>query len=237
MFVRNIFIAGVSSGIGRVLAEEHIRQGDYVYAVGRSEPKSLLSHPNLSFFPMDLSDADLVRDDLSDFVNKRNFDRAILSAGSYSDMHNMIDFTLERMRETMNINVWAHKHIIDALMAHTHTQQVVAFGASPATFVRKGLGDYAISKAALTTMIQLYAEEFPHVHFSTIAPVLIQTPTLSALLQSANSSRYPVIQEIRDSLILPLGQAIPKLMDALEEVKRIKSGSFVEMKKLGKGHY
>jgi len=235
--MKTVFITGVSSGIGRVLAEEHIRRGDYVFAVGRHEPKSLLSHPNLSFMPLDISNADLVRSDLSEFVIGRTFDRAVLNAAVYPEMHNITDLTLEEMRNTMNLNVWSQKHTIDALLSHTQTQQIIALSASPALFYRKGMGSYAISKSALNTLIQLYAEEFPHVHFSALAPVLIQTPTFSAFLQSENSKRYAVTQEIRDSLILPLAQAIPKLMDAFEEVKRSKSGSFIEMKKLGQKSY
>ncbi len=230
--MRTVLIAGVSSGIGRALAEEHIRRGDHVFGVGRHECKSLLSHPHFTFLPLDLSDADMVRDAMRMHIVGRTFDRAILSAAVYPEMRNLIDTTLEEMRRTMDINVWAHKHLIDALLAHTQTEHIVAFSASPARFNRKGLAAYAISKATLNTLIELYAKEFPFVHFSALAPELIQTPTLNAFLRADNSKRYSATQEIRDSLMLPLAQAIPRLMDAIEKTKRIKSGSFVEMKKL-----
>jgi NAD(P)-dependent dehydrogenase (short-subunit alcohol dehydrogenase family) len=230
--MKTVFIAGVSSGIGQALAIEHIRRGDFVCAVGRHESKLLISHPNFSFMPIDFSDADMVRDALRELVYKRNFDRAILSAAMYPEMRDMTDTTLEEMRAVMNTNVWAQKHAIDALLTHTQTDQIVALSASPAFFTHQGFGAYAIAKAALNTLIQLYAEEFPFVHFSAIAPELIQTPTFSVFLKEANSVRYPAIQKIRDSVILPLDQATPKLMDAFEKVKRFKSGSFVEMKKL-----
>jgi NAD(P)-dependent dehydrogenase (short-subunit alcohol dehydrogenase family) len=234
--MKTIFISGVSSGIGRVLAEEHIRQGDYVFAIGRHEPKSLLSHPNLSFMPLDISDTDMVREDLREFIINRTFDRAILNASTYPKMHNMIDLTLEEMRNTMNLNVWAHKQTIDALLSHTQTQQIVALSASPSLFYHKGMGSYAVSKAALNTLIQIYAQEYSGVHFSALAPLLIQTPTLSTFLQSDNAKRYPITQEIRDSVVLPLEQAVPRLMDAFEEISRLKSGSFVEMKRLSYGN-
>jgi NAD(P)-dependent dehydrogenase (short-subunit alcohol dehydrogenase family) len=117
-------------------------------------------------------------------------------------------------------------------LTHTQTDQIVALSASPVFFSHQGFGAYAIAKAALNAMIQLYAEEFPFVHFSAIAPELIQTPTFSAFLKEADFVRYPALQKIRDSVMLPLDQAAPKLMDAFEKVKRLKSGSFIEMKKL-----
>ena len=235
--MKTIFISGAGSGIGLALAEAYIRQGESVFAVGRHEPKSLLSHPNLTFVPLDLEDADLVRDSLRPFIQGRTFDQVILNAGIYPDMQSMVDITLEELRRTIDLNAWAHKHTIDALLSHTKTRQIVALSASPSFFHRKGMGTFALSKTILNTLIQLYAEEFPHVHFSALAPVLIQTPTFSAFLQSENSRRYPVIQEIRDSIIYPADQGAAKLIDAMEEIKRLKSGSFVEMKKLGLGYY
>lgn len=232
--MKTVFIAGVSSGIGRGLAEEHLRRGDTVYAVGQHEAKPLTSHPRFHFMSIDLYDADMVRDTLRTFVVGRQFDRMVLNAAIYPDMRNMVDTTLDTLRYVMNANVWAHKHIIDAILSHTQTEQIVALSASPILFNHPGMGAYALSKAALNTLIELYAKEFPYVHFSAIAPELIQTPTFSAFLQEGNSERYPVIQRIRDSHILPLNQGIPKLLDAFEKVKRIKSGSFIEMKKLAR---
>ena len=232
--MKSIFIAGVSSGIGRGLTEEHLRRGDTVYAAGQHEAKALTSHPRFHFIPVDLYDADMIRDTLRTFVLGRQFDRVVLNAAIYPDMRNIIDTTLDTMHYVMNANVWAHKHIIDAVLSHAQVEQIVALSASPALFNHPGMGAYAISKAALNTLIELYAREFPYVHFSAIAPDLIQTPTFSAFLQESNSERYPIIQRIRDSVILPLHQGVPKLLDAFEKVKRIKSGSFIEMKKLAR---
>lgn len=235
--MKTIFISGVSSGIGRGLAEEYIRRGDRVFAIGRHENKSLISHPHFTFLAVDYNDPDLVHNTLRDFFHRRTFDKAILNAAIYPDMQSIVDTTLEEMRHLMDINVWSKKHVIDALLSHTQTDQVVALSASPTWFNHRGFGGYAISKTALNTLIQLYAEEFPTIHFSSLAPELIQTPAFSTFLQEANSKHYPLIQEMRDGFILPLDQAVPKLIDAFEEVKRLRSGSFVEMKKLGQGHY
>jgi NAD(P)-dependent dehydrogenase (short-subunit alcohol dehydrogenase family) len=230
--MKTIFIAGVSSGIGHALALEHIRRGDFVYGVGRHENKTLISHPHFSFMPLDFLDAIMVRDSLRKFIHRRVFDRIVLNAAVYPNMHDMADITLEEIRYVMNTNVWSHKHVIDAMLSHTQTKQVVALSASPSLFYHRGFGAYAISKSALNTMIQLYANEFPYVHFSAIAPELIQTPTLSAFLKSTHALRYPISQQIRDSLILPIDQGISKLMDAFDKVQKYKSGSFVEMKRL-----
>jgi len=232
--MKSIFIAGVSSGIGRGIAEEYLRRGDTVYAVGRHEAKALTSHPRFHFMPIDLYDADMMRDTLRMFVVGQHFNQVVLSAAVYPDIRDMVDTTLDTLRYVMNANVWAHKHIIDAILSHSQTEQIVALSASPTLFNHPGMGAYAISKAALNTLIELYAKEFPYVHFSAIAPELIQTPTFSAFLQVGNSERYPAIQHIRDCHTLPLNQGIPKLLDAFEKVKRIKSGSFIEMKKLAR---
>jgi NAD(P)-dependent dehydrogenase (short-subunit alcohol dehydrogenase family) len=232
MKVKTVFITGVSSGIGHILAEAHIQRGDTVYGIGRHEAKSLISHPNFYFMPLDLRDADMVRDTLRPFVLNRSFDRVILNAGIYPKMQNMVDTPMETFRNAMNVNLWSHKNVIDTMLTHTQTQQIVALGATPELFNQKGMGAYAISKASLNAMIKIYAAEFSHVHFGSIAPELIQSPTLSALFHASDSKLYSVIQHLRDRPILSADQASPRLMDALEKIKYLKSGTFIEMKKL-----
>ena len=231
--MKNIFIAGVSSGIGRALAETYIQRGDSVYAVGRHAAKPLTSHPRFTFMSLDLFDPDMVRDALREFIAGRPLDHAILNASMYPEMRDMSDTPLDTLRYIMNVNLWSHKHIIDSLLTHTQIGQIISLGTNSALFGHQGMGAFTISKAALASMIEVYAEEYPHIHFSTITPKLTRTPTLSAFLKSSDPQRYPMIQKIRDGLMLPLSQAIPELIAGFEKVKHLPSGSHVDLKRLG----
>jgi alcohol dehydrogenase len=229
---KTIFITGIGSGIGRALAEKHIERGNRVYAIGRHEDKSIMSHPHFHFFHLDFHEPELIRDDLRTFVHKIHFDRVILNAGMCSEVRDMLEIPLEEMRDVMNVNLWSHKQVIDALMIHANVDQVVAIGASPSVFEHRGCGAFALSKAALQALIQLYAEEFPNTHFGVLLPDLIQTPMLSKILQDTDPMRYPIVKQIQESRVMPLDQAIPKLMDAFVKIKQLKNGTTMEMRKL-----
>jgi len=234
--MKTVLITGVSSGIGQALAEEYIRRGDKVFGIGKEPCKSIMSNPKFAFMPLDLAEADLVRDDIREFIVGRHFDIAILNAAIYPEANRLTETSIAQMRKTMDINFWSVKQIIDGLLLHAKVDQIVAMGAVPALFCHSGFGAYAISKAALEPMIKIYAEEFQQTHFGILSPDLIQTPTFSTFLKEADTSRFPYIQKIKDKVILPLDQATPKLLDALVEIKRHKSGVTLEMKKLSIQH-
>jgi NAD(P)-dependent dehydrogenase (short-subunit alcohol dehydrogenase family) len=230
--MQNILITGTGSGIGRALAEEYIRRGDSVYSIGRNPPKSIMSHINFIFFPLDLSNQDLVHEDIREFVSNNHFEQVILNAGAYGRTERLVDTSMKAIEKIMNVNLWSNKKIIDTLLTHSQVDQITALGASPSIFDQTGFGSYALSKAALAGMIHQYAQEFPDVHFSTLAPELIQTDTLSQLLKSTDTTRFPHVARIRDRNMISPDQAAPLIIEALSLLRQKPSGSFVEMSKL-----
>jgi NAD(P)-dependent dehydrogenase (short-subunit alcohol dehydrogenase family) len=232
--MRNILITGVGSGIGQALAEEYIKRGDNVFGVGRSPAKSIISNPNFYFNYIDFSEPSLILDDMRSFVSGHHFDLVILNAGTYSYISKLVETTQEQMINALNINVLSVKQVIDAVLTHAKADQIIALSTDPANFNYRGFGAHMISKAALNSLIRSYAEEYPDIQFNALAPELIQTPTLNTLLKIHSIDRYPYIQKIRNSVMMPLDQATPQLIDSFNEAKRAINGSFVEMKKLKK---
>lgn len=62
----------------------------------------------------------------------------------------------------MDINVWANKLIIDDLAArHVAPRRIVLISSGAGVVGNHGWGAYALSKAALNMLAQLYAHELP----------------------------------------------------------------------------
>jgi len=230
--METVFITGVDHGIGQKLAEIYWEQGATIYAVGRHEDKQLISDPNFHFFPLDFREPELIRNILRPFVEHRSFTRVILNAGTSHTLRDMRDITLNVMRETMNVNLWAHKQIMDTLLQHANIEQVIALSASPGIFEHRGWGAYALSKSALNTLIRLYAEEVPKIHFSAIAPYLTHTPMLQKVLEDSVSVRYPSLERIKTGKVLTPEQSAHRLIQAFDKVRQYNSGLFFEMHKL-----
>ncbi len=232
--MQTILITGVSSGIGQALAEEYIKRGDAVFGIGRNPAKSIMSEPNFYFLPLDFTEPDLILDDMKKFVSGRFFDLVVLNAGTYTTVQKLSETTIGQIQEALNVNLLSAKHTIDAVLTHAKAEQIVAISTDFEVFGHHGFGAHIVSKAALNSLIQLYAEEFPNVQFNTMATELIQTPTLSKFLKIPDPERHPYVQKIRDRFMVPLDQAIPQLIDSFAEAKHTSNGSFVEMKKLKK---
>ena len=79
--MKNIFITGVNTGLGNALAVAYLERGYKVYALGRDAPAILDKNPNFFFFPFDLSETYTLKETIREFIQKRNFEIAILNAG------------------------------------------------------------------------------------------------------------------------------------------------------------
>ncbi len=232
--MRKILITGVSSGLGAALAEACLARGDDVYGLGRHDNKALHNKPGYYFLPVDLSDVELLRENIKEFLRHHHFDLAILNAGQLGEIKELGETSLAELRRIFDLNVLANKQIIDALDLHAKVDQVAAVSSGAAINGHKGWGSYSISKAALNIMIKVYAEEKPWTHFSAIAPGVVMTPMLKELFDTADPALFPSVQRLREGLILSPEVAAERFLKACE-VTRVKhpSGSFLDVRTMG----
>jgi len=229
--MKKVLITGVGSGIGYALAEKYLEEGVSVYAIGRDAPPLLDKHPAFFFFPYDLSKTFLLKAEVSEFIAHHHFDLAILNAGILGEIKPLKETMLEEIKEVMEVNLWANKELIDALDAHGSVDQVVAISSATSRVSMKGWGAYSLSKSALNTLIDIYAKELPHIHFSAIAPGFIRTPMTEYLLGEVDRKCYPSIEELAHLPIISAQQAAALLLKSFKKLKGYESGSFVDITK------
>ncbi len=230
--MKKVLITGVGSGIGYALAEKYLKEGISVYAIGRDAPPLLDKHPAFFFFPYDLSKTFLLKSEVSEFLTHHHFDLAILNAGILGEIKPLKETMLEEIKEVMEINLWANKELIDALDTYGSVDQVVAISSATSRVSMKGWGAYSLSKSALNTLMDIYAKELPHIHFSAIAPGFIQTPMTEYLLSEVDRDLYPSIKNLAKLPIISAEQAATLLMKNFKKLKEFKSGSFIDITQL-----
>jgi NAD(P)-dependent dehydrogenase (short-subunit alcohol dehydrogenase family) len=230
--MRKILITGVSTGLGAALAKAALKRGDAVYAIGRHENKALSNRPGYYFLPADLSDIEMIPENIKEFIHRHDFDLAILNTGILGDIREMDQFLLEEIRRIMDLNVWANKQIIDTLDRHARPAQVVAVSSGAAVNGSKGWGPYSISKAALNMMIKVYAAEKPWTHYSAIAPGVVLTPMLEKILHSVDEENFPSIRRIKEGPILRPELAAERFLAACEKALDYPSGSFLDVRQM-----
>lgn len=235
---QRILITGISSGLGYALANAYLEQGWKVYGVSRNYPDGLQGNPNLYFQSLDLADLRYIPNALSSLLSHaKKLDLVVLNAGVISPIGDMKDSRMEDLDYAMTVNVWANKVILDTLVQREiEVKQVVAISSGAASTGLRGWNGYAISKAALNMMIQLYAQEQPHTHFTSLAPGLVDTPMQDYISSVADAEKFPTIarlQRLKGTAEMPSPDGVAqKMLHTFLRLMSLPSGSFTDVRKM-----
>ncbi len=232
-----IYITGVSSGLGYGLAKIYLEKGATVYGCSRREPENLVAQ-GLRFEAINLSDADAGKALLIQQIQAVDrFDVVILNAAKLGKIRDMQDTPLSDLRETMEINMWANKWVLDAFFSENQiVKQVVAISSGASHSGSRGWNGYSLSKAALNMLVRLYASERPETHFTSFAPGLVDTAMQDYITNLPEDNRYlpiEVLKAAKGTEKMPDGETCArKLIEAFPELLRLESGSYADIRKL-----
>jgi len=234
----NVLITGVSSGIGESLAIKYLQRGASVWGVSRRQPGPALEpYPRFFFRPLDLVCEAEVGPGLAALLNGcQRLDTVVLNAGAIGRMADMNAVSTAELRALMDINVWANKWVLDALFGQSlSVGRVIGISSGAAVTGKRGWNGYAISKAALNMLIQLYAREQPDTWFASVAPGLVDTAMQEYLCSHPPDSRFDSLDVLRghrgtDRMPLPsvVGTELQRLFDRIEST--VESGGFVDIR-------
>ncbi len=233
---KTVLITGVSSGLGLGLAKFYLEQGVSVYAINRSLPDALKDDKNFHFISCNLSDETQVKISLKSLLSGvEQLELVVLNAGILKQLNDLRDTSLEDIREVMEINTWANKSIIDALDSlPTEIKQIVAISSGAAVSGNRGWNAYGLSKAALNMLIKLYAEELPDIHFSALAPGLVDTVMQDYICGLENGGQFNVVDRLkscRGTELMPTPEELaPKLDIGFQKVLSLPSGDFTDIR-------
>lgn len=234
---KEIFITGVSSGLGYGLAKVYLEQGAQVYGCSRRCPKDLVA-AGLHFETIDLLDEVQGISALARLLAAvPSLDIAILNAGKLGTIRDMQDAPLEDLRETMEINVWANKWILDCLLKEGRSvAQVVGISSGASLSGSRGWNGYSLSKAALNMLIKLYAGEALNTHFTSLAPGLVDTAMQDYLTNLPADDRYApleILKAAKGTEKMPNGVSCARqLIDVFPKLLKGASGEYADVRKL-----
>jgi NAD(P)-dependent dehydrogenase (short-subunit alcohol dehydrogenase family) len=235
----NVFITGVSSGIGWGLAHFYLEQGHQVYGLSRRGVAEWEAKEAFKHFSFDLNSSDTdwqkAKQEWSVFFPKR-LDLVVLNAGILGSVQDMQEANLAEMQQVMNVNVWANQRLLQALQQNTSLEQVVAISSGAAVNGSRGWSGYSLSKAALNMLIKLWAAEDSTVHYSALAPGLVNTAMQDYLCgrEDLDVERFVSLQKLRNARYT---DAMPEVQDAgkmladyIERCAAYPSGSFLDVR-------
>jgi benzil reductase ((S)-benzoin forming) len=232
--MQNIFISGISSGIGQALAQHYAQKGHQVYGVSRRSLSTLNS--NIHHLKMDLLQHPTIGKGLDELLNKIDLDLVILNAGVLGRMTSMQEATMNELKNTMEINLWSQKVLLDCLLQNHKVKNVIGISSGAAINGNLGWSGYSLSKAAFNMLIQLYAKEFPLTHFIALAPGLVDTPMQDYLCGEVDAVKFPSVSRLQaargtENMPTPSDFAI-RFEKELPKILQFDSGSYVDLRNL-----
>ena len=182
--MKNIWITGASSGIGRALAIKFAEKGWQVATSARRE--DLLNeisnlNKNISSFPLDVTDKEKCKEIFNQIKNKYNdIDICFFSTGTW-DPKKERDIDIDQMKNVMEVNFFGTLNCIKTVEQYFKDRNDGHISIVSSIAGYRGLPNstgYGASKAALNNLAEsLYFDFGRHnVRISLISPGFIKTP-------------------------------------------------------------
>ena len=193
---KKIWITGASSGIGKALALKFAKEKWQVAISARRKEllDEIAQNENISSFPLDVTDDDLVKTTFSSILNKfKDLDLCVFCSGAY-DPKLEKEINKEQIKKIMNINFFGVLNCIKTVEEYFKNKKGGHISVVSSVAAYRGLPNssgYGPSKAALTNLTEsLYFDFKKHnVRISLISPGFIKTP-----LTNQNTFNMPFIK-------------------------------------------
>ena len=201
----NVLISGTSSGIGFALAQLHLDRGDYVVGISRRVPALVDRHDRYIHLKCDLTEFDILRESLLSVIDWAkiggNFTTIYVNAGVFGPSPARSELIgVQAVRSVLDVNVLGVKVILDVCLSRkTRPRNVMASASISAIRRRAGMSAYAMSKAALNTLLKIYQLENDDVFFAVLGLCNVDTP-LSRNAISGISEDLAELSTLRERL-------------------------------------
>ncbi|NPV11554.1 MAG: SDR family NAD(P)-dependent oxidoreductase [Ignavibacteria bacterium] len=156
---KNVFISGLSKGIGKAIAVQLAKEGYNIFGVARNESDLKKLEDELSqfnvlkkFFPVDVGDFYKLKDVLDNFLKETKIDILVNNAG-IGMFKNLVDYTYEefdRLIKTNLYGVFNLTRLILPSMIERKNGDIVFISSLAGKNVNPGGTGYSATKFALT---------------------------------------------------------------------------------------
>lgn len=222
-----ILITGGSSGIGKALVEESLKQGARVVTCGRSRQKLLQAFPDADTEKLLLIEAD-VQDEpacarmVKEILEKWGQIDVLINNAGISMRALFADVDLSVLRELMNINFWGAVHCTKyALPALKQAKGVIAGVSSIAGYRGlPGRTGYSASKFALQGFLEALRTELLHsgTHVMWVSPGFTNSNIRNVARAADGSTQGET--PLDEGGLMSAEECARRILDAVQKRKR-----------------
>lgn len=227
---KNILITGCSSGLGLALTKFYLEKGFKVFGISRQKPD--ITSENFIFQSCDLSNTSNIKNELSFFIQEiKEIEIVYLNAGMLGVIKEMVNLSLDDLKITMDLNVYANKELLD-ILSTIKVKNIIAISSGAAINGSKGWGPYSLSKASLNMLINLYAKEMIDTKLLCVAPGVIKTPMTDYIRYEIDDTIYTSAKVLKEGFIQTPQIAASKLDNVVNRIDEFESGLFIDVRNI-----
>lgn len=228
--MKQFFITGASSGIGKAMALMALEAGHKVIGISR---RHTIEHENYSHLSIDLADMDSYL--------KINFDRnraaeslvLINNAGWLGEVKSVSELNPEKIKRAYTINLLAPsvlcKMFIDQTQKNDQKRIIVNISSGAGSYPIASWSTYCASKAGLSLFTEVMQIDHPDVHCFAISPGVVDTE-MQGEIRRLDLNNFPDKQRFvdyknRGELTQP-SEVAEKILNIINNVKLAPSTVF-----------
>ena len=199
--MKNVFITGVSRGLGLQILKDFLKEGWNIYCVSRSVPPELkdilINHNNVKHLVYDLENSQGIKSLIcKDFISNNIPIHACVhnSAMAYDDIITNLD--LNKMNKMMNVNVLSvmmiNKYIIRNMLYNKINGSIVHISSISASTGFKGLAMYASTKGCIDSFFNNLSREWGSrgIRSNCVVPGFMETDMTNSLTTEQKKKIY-----------------------------------------------
>jgi benzil reductase ((S)-benzoin forming) len=196
--MKQFFITGTSSGIGKALAQKALEEGHKVVGISR---RNAIEHPNYRHFTYDLSNYQHYN--LINFNVNKSADELVLinNAGWLGEVKPLGAISPRFIERAYQVNVIApsilSKLFIEQTAEANQRRTVINISSGAANYPVQSWSTYCASKAAINSLTRVMQLDHPDVRCMAIAPGVVDTEMQGEIRQVDNDD-FPDKQRFVD---------------------------------------
>jgi NAD(P)-dependent dehydrogenase (short-subunit alcohol dehydrogenase family) len=193
---RIIFITGAKGGLGNFVSKKFLDAGEMVIGAALSIRESDFNNANFIAVPMDLTDANAVREITDDIVKRfGHIDVLVHVAGGFAGGTPIHETDPEIWSKMQDQNLNAAFNVARAVIPHMRKEgrgRFIAVGSKAAEQAHPNLGAYIVSKNALAIMMKTLAMENADrgLNVNMVLPGTMDTPANRAAMPDADPKQW-----------------------------------------------
>lgn len=228
---RNILVTGATSGIGKGIVEELVKDSSYtVYGIGRNATKvaSLQRYPNFKFIAFDLYQVEEIEYLFKTVFSDIKFSGFIHCAG----IEETLPITLynpQKVQRIFQLNVFSAIELLRFLSKKKHSIDQASFillSSVMGELGQPGKIGYCASKSAILGLVKSLALELSKrkIRVNAVSPGIVNTPLTQLLFEQVDADSVKQIKEMHPLGVGEVDDVVGMLMFLLSDQSKWVTG-------------